>query len=79
MPFMREDADTAAAVQNKEAQTIRTLADSGFKPESIVNAVIENDWKKLEHTGLPSVQVQPEGQVTGVGASGDEGDSDDDA
>jgi hypothetical protein len=79
MPFMREDAEVSATVQGKEAQTIRTLADSGFKPESIVLAVKNNDWALLKHTGLPSVQVQPEAQPAGVGTSEDEGESDDDA
>jgi hypothetical protein len=79
MPFMREDAEVSASVQGKEAQTIRTLADSGFKPESIVLAVKNNDWGLLKHTGLPSVQVQPGTPPAGVGTSGDEGESDDDA
>lgn len=61
--FLREDLKDLAEIQSTEGQTIRTLADGGFKPESIVSAVIASDWTLLEHTGLPSVQVQPPGSA----------------
>lgn len=64
IPFMREDADVAAEVQSTQGQTIRTLVDAGFKPETAVKAVINNNWKMLQHSGLYSVQLQPPGTAT---------------
>lgn len=64
--FLQEDMKDAAEIQSTEGQTIRTLADGGFKPESIVAAVTASDWTLLEHTGLPSVQVQPDEPAAAV-------------
>lgn len=61
IPFMREDAETAAKVQSTQGQTIRTLVDAGYTPDSVTKAVIAQDWKKLQHTGTYSVQLQPPG------------------
>lgn len=57
--FLREDLKDLAEIQSTEGATIRTLADGGFEPKSIVAAVVASDWTLLKHTGLPSVQVQP--------------------
>lgn len=59
VPFLREDEKDAAEIQNKEAQTFRTMTDAGFNPESIKAAVLASDWSLLEHSGLYSVQLQP--------------------
>src|SRR5262249_17051275 len=57
--FLQEDQSDAADIQNKEAQTIRTLIDAGYEPKSVIAAVRSSDWSLLTHTGLFSVQLQP--------------------
>jgi len=59
--FLREDRKDAAEIQGRQAQTIRTLTDAGYTPESVKAAVQAEDWTLLEHTGLFSVQLQPPG------------------
>lgn len=66
VPFMREDAQDLAGIQQKQAQTIRQLIDAGFRPDSVTAAVATNDWSRLEHTGLYSVQLQPPGSALPV-------------
>jgi phage portal protein BeeE len=59
VPFMREDAEDLAGIQQKQAQTIVALVKDGFTPESAVAAVMKNDFNLLVHTGLISVQLVP--------------------
>ncbi len=59
--FLREDAKDQAEIQGRESQTIRTLVDAGYMPESVVDAVTSGDWSRLRHSGLYSVQLQPPG------------------
>lgn len=59
IPFLREDAKDLAEIQSTEGQTIRTLVDAGYVPETVVEAVISQDWSLLKHTGTYSVQLQP--------------------
>lgn len=56
--FLQQDAKDAAEIDEKLAQAIRTLTDGGFDGESAVSAIAPHWLGKLEHTGLPSVQVQ---------------------
>jgi hypothetical protein len=63
IPALKDDISDAAEVQGKQGATIRTLTDAGYKPESVVKAVMSGDFTKLEHTGLYSVQLQPPGTV----------------
>jgi hypothetical protein len=58
IPFLRDDAKDAAQVNQTNAQAIRTLADGGFDPDSVVAAVTANDMSLLVHTGRLSVQLQ---------------------
>ena len=74
VPALQADRKDAAAIQGEQAKTIRTLSDGGFKPESVVAAVMNADWALLEHTGLPSVQVQPAVQPAGTNGSGSDED-----
>lgn len=55
---LQADRTDAAEIQEKESQTIRTLVDGGFEPDSVTKAVLNSDWNLLVHSGLPSVQVQ---------------------
>ena len=59
--FLREDEKDAAAIQQMEAGTIRSLLDAGYTPESVQAAVDAGDWRLLVHTGLFSVQLQRPG------------------
>lgn len=62
--FLRADQKDAAEVQREEASTIRTLIDAGFLPDTIISAVRSQDWTRLKHSGLYSVQLQPPGSST---------------
>jgi len=68
--FLREDTKDLAEIQATQGQTIRTLVDAGYKPDSVKAAVIAQDWNELEHTGTFSVQLQPPG-----GADAPDGDA----
>lgn len=57
--FLRDDRQKLAELQHTEASTIARLVQDGFTPESAVLAVIQQDWRLLEHTGLYSVQLLP--------------------
>jgi phage portal protein BeeE len=65
------DRTDAADIQGKEAETIRALSDGGYKPESVIAAVVNSDWNLLTHTGLPSVQVQAPPTGNGSGSPED--------
>ncbi len=62
IPFLQDDARDAADIMNVNSQAIATLARDGFEPESVIQAVTSGDLRLLKHTGLPSVQVQPDDQ-----------------
>lgn len=56
--FLREDMKDLAETQGMESRTIRTLLDSGYEADSVVAAVVTQDWTLLTHSGRPSVQLQ---------------------
>ncbi|MFF8768501.1 phage portal protein [Nocardiopsis dassonvillei] len=62
--FLREDRTDAAAIQGRQAQTIRTLIDAGYHAPSVVDAVVAENFRLLEHSGLFSVQLQEPGEGT---------------
>src|SRR5262245_35663932 len=57
--FLREDVTDQAEILLKNAQIIRTLVDAGFEPDTVVDAVAAQDFTRLVHTELFSVQLQP--------------------
>lgn len=57
---LQEDIQKQAEAQAKAAETIRTLVDAGFEPDTVVDAVIADDFSKLEHSGRVPVQVRGE-------------------
>lgn len=61
IPFFSDDAKDAAEILGAKANAIRTLADGGFDPDTVRDGVVTGDLQLLEHTGLPSVQVQSPG------------------
>lgn len=75
--FLREDRDKAAEVQGRQAQTIRTLIDAGYLPDSVVAAVEAEDFTLLVHSRLFSVQLQPAGADAGTDADSGGGDAPD--
>lgn len=76
VPFLREDEKDAAEIQQLQAQTIRTLVDGGYDPDSVILAVNSGDWRLLKHSGLYSVQLQPaNAQLALTAGSDDDGPS----
>jgi phage portal protein BeeE len=61
IPFLSEDARDAAEIMSRKMLTIESGIRGGFVPESIVDAVASGDLRRLKHTGLFSVQLQPAG------------------
>jgi phage portal protein BeeE len=57
--FLQEDLKDAAEIQSTQAMTIKALTDAGFEAQSAIDAVLAGDFKRLTHTGLFSVQLQP--------------------
>lgn len=64
--FLREDAKDDADIKQKQASTIRQLVDAGYEPATVVDAVISGDFRRLKHTNLFSVQLQPPGTTNGA-------------
>ncbi len=59
IPALKDDVKDAAEVQGLQAAAIRTLTDGGYDAESVVDAIVSGDLKRLTHTGLLSVQLNP--------------------
>jgi len=58
---LQADALDDAQVMASQAQTMRTLVDGGFVPESVIAAITTGDMSRLQHSGLLSVQTQAPG------------------
>lgn len=70
---LRQDEKEQAEIESSKAGTIKSFIDAGFTPESAIAAVRTSDLRKLEHTGLYSVQLQPAGKVEqGLAVTDDE-------
>lgn len=63
IPFLQEDMQDEAQIQQMQAAAIRQLVDSGYTPDSVVAAVTAGDLSLLSHSGLYSVQLQPAGST----------------
>jgi phage portal protein BeeE len=59
--FLQEDVLDGAEIRARDAQTMRTLVDGGFEPQSVIDAVTTGDMTRLVHTGTLSVQLQAPG------------------
>lgn len=59
--FLQEDRKDEADIQQAKSQAIRNLVDAGYTPDSVADAVHTNDFRKLAHSGLYSVQLQEAG------------------
>lgn len=62
IPFLQEDVKDAADILEVHSRSIKGLVESGFAPQSAVDAVVSGDLKRLSHTGLLSVQMQKPGE-----------------
>jgi phage portal protein BeeE len=56
-------AGVMAGIQSQDAATAKTLIDAGFEPDSVMQAITQQDLSLLTHTGLFGVQLGPIGQV----------------
>jgi phage portal protein BeeE len=73
IPFLQEDQQDAATIAQTRAQTIRTLIEAGYLPDSARDAVLSDDFSLLKHSNLFSVQLQAPGSTKdplGIGPSG---------
>jgi hypothetical protein len=70
---LQEDMKDAAEISQYQATTMKMLVDSGWEPDSVVDAVLADDYGLLKgnHTGLFSVQLQPPSDGANGAASGD--------
>jgi hypothetical protein len=59
IPALKDDIKSAAEVQALQSTAIRTLTDGGYDAPSVVDAIVSGDLKRLTHTGLLSVQLNP--------------------
>lgn len=62
VPFLQDDLKDRAEIQHTQSQALKALTEAGFSPESAVDAVQADDFSKLKHTGLTSVQLLPPGE-----------------
>lgn len=60
--FLREDSKDLAEIQSTQAGTINTLISAGYTPDTVVAAVMAEDFSLLKHSGMMSVQLQPPGK-----------------
>ena len=68
--FLQEDRRDDAEIQQTLANTRRTLIEAGYEPGSVNDAVLSNDYSRLKHTGMTSVQLQPPGSTDDDGEAG---------
>lgn len=67
--FLQEDMKDAAEVSQLKATAMKTLVDAGYKPDTVVDAVMSGDLTRLVHSGLVSVQLQPPGADPSTGGT----------
>ncbi|HEY4895209.1 MAG TPA: phage portal protein, partial [Solirubrobacteraceae bacterium] len=80
IPALKDDVVSTAAVQAQNSQAVRSLIDTGFEADAVIDAITANDLGRLKghHTGLFSVQLQapgstkmPQGEAPGEVPVGD--------
>jgi phage portal protein BeeE len=64
IPALKDDIKAAAEVRALDATALRTLADGGWDPDSVVEAVGSNDWSRLKGKHLGTIPVQQQGPPT---------------
>jgi len=63
IPALQEDITERATVQESQSRSMKALVEAGFDTSSVIDAVTSGDMKRLVHTGLVSVQLQPPGTM----------------
>lgn len=58
---LKDDIDKRADVQTKQASAAKLLIDAGYEPDSVTDALTSDDFSRLKHSGLTSVQLQEPG------------------
>lgn len=83
--FLSADQQDTAEVQASKASAMLSLVNSGYEPDSVVDAIESDDFSLLVHSGLYSVQLQKPGSKdptadppVGPAAPVDETDDEDD-
>jgi hypothetical protein len=68
VPFLREDETAAAEILAKQMTTIKAAVDSGFDPDSAIDAIAAGDLRLLKgtHSGRFSVQLHAPDTTTGA-------------
>jgi hypothetical protein len=65
IPALKDDIVNRAEVQVKQASAAKLLLDGGYEPDSVTDAITSDDFSRLKHSGLPTVQVQSGGKTNG--------------
>jgi phage portal protein BeeE len=63
--FLQDDMKDRADIQQTQAIALKALTEAGFTPESARDAIIADDFARLMHSGMFSVQLQPPGSQNG--------------
>lgn len=74
VPFLQDDLKDRADIQQTQAVALKALIDAGFEPDSAVTAVQADDFSRLKHSGLTSVQLLPPGQSKNGSSNNGSGD-----
>lgn len=77
VPFLQDDLKDTADIQQARATAISTLVTAGYESESVVDAITNDDYSQLEHTGLFSVQLHEPGTEPPTADPPQEPDDDD--
>jgi hypothetical protein len=64
IPFLQEDQQDAATIQQTQAITIRELINAGYDPETVIKAVTSPGLLVVEAFGPVSVQLQEPGSTS---------------
>lgn len=65
--YLQDDEKDRAEVMKEKASAAKMLFEAGFQPDAIAKFLTSGDPAQLEHTGLPSVQLQPNAVQSGNG------------
>lgn len=59
VPFLSADITDASQIRTNDSSTMLNLVNAGYDPDSATQAILAGDWTLLKHTGIASVQLQP--------------------
>jgi hypothetical protein len=76
IPFLQDDVRDAAELQQKQAFSMKALVEAGYTPDSVVDAVVSGDMRRLVHSGMTSKQLQAPAPADGSAPAGLNGSGD---